>query len=74
MNEGRSRRKFIKQLIALSAFSSVSFLSFKRGGGAGSVKLGPTEAHAMHNPDYAVCNSKDRIRIEYMGMSCFLTT
>jgi L-ascorbate metabolism protein UlaG (beta-lactamase superfamily) len=28
----------------------------------------------MNNSDYAVCNSKGRVRIEYMGMSCFLIT
>jgi L-ascorbate metabolism protein UlaG (beta-lactamase superfamily) len=70
----KSRRTFFKQLLALSAFSGGSFLSFKKGGDERIGKLVLSEAHAMNNSDYAVCNSKGRVRIEYMGMSCFLIT
>jgi L-ascorbate metabolism protein UlaG (beta-lactamase superfamily) len=74
MNMRNSRRTFFKHLLALSAFSGGSFLSFRKVAGDKIGMPGPTEALAMNNPDYAICNSKGRVRMEYMGMSCFLIT
>lgn len=71
---GNSRRKFFKQLATLSAFGGASFLSFNRNGGSKSVKVGPDEANAMINPDYAMPVCKGRLTIDYFGMSCFLIT
>lgn len=66
------RRTFVKQLLALSAFGGASMLSFKRGAASRISGLGPTEAIAMTNPDYAISRVKNRITIEYYGMSCFV--
>jgi len=71
---GNSRRRFFKQIAAITAFSGASFLSFKKDKVGGTVTLGPEEANAMINPDYAMCLSKGRIKIDYFGMSCFLIT
>lgn len=69
-----SRRTFFKRMLSLSAFSAASCLSFSRGV-KGLAGLGwPRKAHAMNNPDYASGLSSEEIRIEYMGMSCFLIT
>jgi L-ascorbate metabolism protein UlaG (beta-lactamase superfamily) len=72
MNGARSRRKFFKQLLALSAFSGASFLSLKKNMGAKGESFGPAKADAMENPDYAIGRFKNRITIDYYGMSCFL--
>lgn len=69
MADRKSRRRFFKQLFALSAFSGASMLSFKGNGGD---KIGVTEANAMTNPDYAIGRAKKRITIEYYGVSCFV--
>jgi L-ascorbate metabolism protein UlaG (beta-lactamase superfamily) len=74
MNVRNSRRIFFKHLLALSAFSGGSLLSFRKGAGDKNGMLGPTEALAMNSPDYAVCNSEGKVKIEYMGMSCFIIT
>lgn len=74
MDWKNSRRTFLKYLFAFSAFGSGSLLSFNRKSGKTIATLGPTEALAMNNPDYAVPQSKDRMKIEYMGMSCFIIT
>jgi L-ascorbate metabolism protein UlaG (beta-lactamase superfamily) len=74
MNGGIVRRMFFKQLFALSAFSAGSLLSIKRGLGAKVLNLSPTEANAMNKPDYAMGRFKDRMTIEYYGLSCFLIT
>jgi len=71
---GNPRRRFFKQLFALSAFGGSSFLSFHRNEGSNTVKFGPQEANAMINPDYAMPISKGRLKIDYFGMSCFLIT
>lgn len=64
-----SRRKFFKQLLALSAFGGATMLSLKRTGGG---KIGVPEAKAMTNPNYAIGRFKNRITIEYYGVSCFV--
>lgn len=69
-----SRRTFFKHLLALSSFSGVSLFSFRKGRQGKIGMLGPTEALAMNNPDYTICNSEGRIKIEHMGMSCFIIT
>jgi len=75
MDVKNSRRKFFKQLFALSTFGSASILSFKRDTGAKIGKLGLTkEAYAMNNPEYDAPLSPGELRIEYRGMSCFLIT
>jgi len=74
MNGKKARRTFFKQLLALSAFSGVSFLSFKRNTENKIAGLGPANAKAMNNPDYAIGNFKKRMRIEYYGLSCFMIT
>lgn len=74
MDERNSRRRFLKQLLALSAFSAGSILSFKGNIGAKIIGFGATEADAMDNPDYAAPLSANAIRIKYIGMSCFLIT
>lgn len=68
------RRTFFKHLLSLTAFGSTSIFSFKRNAGEKFSRLGFSEVRAMDNPDYAVCNSTGRIKIEYLGMSCFLIT
>lgn len=68
------RRTFVKQLLALSAFSGASVFSFRRDMGSRTGGLGPSEANAMTNPDYAIGRVKNRITIEYYGMSCFVIT
>lgn len=72
MNGGSSRRTFFKQLLSLSAFGAASAVSFRRRGKALSVDVGPEEAHAMNSPDYDSAVAKGEVKIEYMGMSCFL--
>ena len=74
MGGKNSRRTFFKHLFALSAFGGGSLLSFKKGVGGKICTLGPTETYAMNSPDYVVPISKERLKIEYMGMSCFLIT
>jgi len=71
---GNSRRRFFKQIAAISAVGGASCLSINRDEGTGGVKLGPAEASAMMNPDYAICLSRGRLKIDYFGMSCFLIT
>ena len=68
------RRRFFKQLLALSAFSAGSILSFKRIIGARIHKSGTIEAYAMDNPDYTAPLSANTVRIKYIGMSCFIIT
>jgi L-ascorbate metabolism protein UlaG (beta-lactamase superfamily) len=70
----KSRRTFVKQLLALSAFSGASILSFKTNNGSKVISPGPSEANAMTNPDYAMGLIKDRVKVDYYGMSCFLIT
>ncbi|GEM_PF-757028 len=72
MADRKSRRRFFKQLFALSAFSGASILSFKKPLGENIGGLVPTEANAMANPDYAIGRFKNRITIEYYGVSCFV--
>lgn len=74
MSERNSRRTFFKHLLALSAFGGTSLLSFKKGAGGKTGTFGSMEAYAMNSPDYALTLSRDRVKIEYMGMSCFLIT
>lgn len=74
MKGGASRRFFIKQLVSLSAVISGSGLIFRKGMGD---RLGISiakEAHAIGNPDYATVNTDKTLKIEYVGMSCFLIT
>lgn len=74
MNGKKARRTFLKQLLAFSTFSGVSLLSFKKNVNSKIVNLGPTEANAIGNPDYALSNFKKRLKIEYVGLSCFVIT
>ena len=69
------RRTFFKHLFSLSAFSAASILSFKKSMANKIGKLGFTKnAYAVGNPDYMMPNSKNMLRIEYVGMSCFVIT
>jgi L-ascorbate metabolism protein UlaG (beta-lactamase superfamily) len=70
----KPRRNFIKQVFALSVFSGTSILSFKKNAGKKAVNLEDEKANAMENPDYAIARIKDRITIEYYGLSCFVIT
>jgi L-ascorbate metabolism protein UlaG (beta-lactamase superfamily) len=72
MNGSILRRTFLKHVFALSAFSAGSFLSLKKNMGAKGASFGPAKADAMENPDYAIGRFKNRITIDYYGMSCFL--
>lgn len=74
MNGGIARRTLFKKLFAFSAFSAGSILSFKNNMFTGIGSLESTEANAMENPDYAIGRSKNRITIDYIGMSCFVIT
>lgn len=74
MRSQKTRRTFFKHLFALSAFSGASVLSYKKNVFDKFGHFEVTEAHAMNNPDYAVANSHNRVKIEYFGMSCFLIT
>ena len=74
--DGKSaRRTFFKRLLSLLAFSAASTLSFQKNMGTKIGKLGLIKkAHAMNNPDYATNIPDNEIKIEYMGMSCFVVT
>lgn len=72
MNDKKPRRKFIKQLLALSAFSTGSLLSIKSGINQKNIKIGTSEAAAMDNPDFDAPVPANTIRIKSKGMSCFL--
>lgn len=74
MNCKNTRRKFFKQLMALSAIGAGSILSLKNILTGKIISFGATHADAMDNPDYAAPLSADTIRIKYIGMSCFLIT
>jgi len=75
MDGRNTRRTFFKQFLSLSAFTATSLVTFKRDMGARFGKLGFTKkAYAAGNPDYDMVNSKGTIRIEFLGMSCFLIT
>jgi len=67
-----SRRRFFKQLFSLSAFSAGSILSVNKNIFTKTINIGPTETYAMGNPDYAMANTDKTVRIEYIGMSCFM--
>jgi len=70
MKANESRRTFFKRMLSLTAFGTASCLSFRRGITPGWGR----KAHAMNNPDYASGLSGKEVKIEYMGMSCFLIT
>jgi len=72
MNDSKARRRFLKQLFALSAFSGASMFSFQRAIGDKAGGIAPMEAYAMTNPDYAIGRFKKRITIQYYGVSCFV--
>ena len=74
MEDKNSRRKFIKQLLALSAFSAGSMLSFKTGINSRTASLGIAGADAMDNPDFTAPVPDKTIRIKYKGYSCFIIT
>lgn len=74
MNGSSSRRTFFKQALSLSAFGAASAISFRRRGKSVGVDFGPEEARAMNHPDYASAVAEGEVKIEYMGMSCFLIT
>jgi len=74
VNGSGSRRTFFKQVLSLSAFAAASAASFRRRGRTVSVDIGPEAAHAMNNPEYASGLAAGEVKIEYMGMSCFLIT
>jgi len=72
MDVKKPRRKFMKQLLALSAFSTGSLLSIKSGIKSKNIKIGMSEADAMDNQDFDAPVPADTIRIKNKGMSCFL--
>jgi L-ascorbate metabolism protein UlaG (beta-lactamase superfamily) len=74
MEDKNSRRRFIKQLLALSAFSAGSMLSLKTGTNSRTAGLGIAGADAMDNPDFAAPVPDKTIRIKYKGYSCFIIT
>jgi L-ascorbate metabolism protein UlaG (beta-lactamase superfamily) len=69
-----SRRKFMKQFLALSAFSAGSLLSSKTGINTKIFNVGITDASAMDNPDFAASIPDKTLRIKYKGISCFMIT
>lgn len=78
MNGGIGRRSFFKRVFALSAFGAGSFMSRKNmfAMGSGDSLLSPrsTGMFAMDNPDYAIGRFKNRLVIQYVGLSCFVIT
>lgn len=75
MNCRNERRTFFKHLFSLTAFSAASILSFNRNTLDKIDKLGLIKkAHAVGNSDYMMINSKNMLRIEYVGLSCFVIT
>lgn len=75
MSDGKSRRRFMKDLLALSAFSGASFLSFRKNNKrAGPIDIGETHASAMENAEYTASISAGELKIDYRGMSCFIIT
>ncbi len=74
MGDKNSRRIFMKQLLALSAFGTGSLLSIKKGIKKKSYSLGVSDACAMDNPDIAAPVPANTLRIKYKGISCFILT
>lgn len=74
MDDKNSRRRFIKQFLALSAFSAGSMLSFKAGINSKTASFGIAGADAMDNPDFAAPIPDKTVRIKYKGYSCFIIT
>ncbi len=72
MKGGIIRRTFFKRLLALSAFGTGSMLSYRKGKGDRIGRLSFARADAMENPDYAIGRFKNRITIDYYGLSCFV--
>lgn len=72
MDNKKSRRVFLKQLLALSACGVGFISSLKKDILAGIFNFSSTKAYAMDNPDYDPIVSADEILIKYLGMSCFL--
>ena len=74
MDNQNSRRIFLKQFLALSAFGAGSMLSLKTDPGSKFLDIAMTETHAMDNPDFTAPIPDKTIRIKYKGCSCFLIT
>lgn len=73
MTDNRSsRRNFFKRFLAMAAFGGVSIFSLNRKSSTGKGIFKLTESNAMENPDYAIGRFKNRININYFGLSCFL--
>ena len=68
------RRTFFKHLLSISAFSAGSLLTLKKNARGIFAKIGVKNAQAVGNPDYAMRDSEGMIRIEYVGLSCFVVT
>ena len=76
MNGGMGRRSFFRRVFAASACGAGAMLSRKNAfamEATGSL-LAPrnTGIFPMENPDYAIGRFKDRMTIQYYGLSCFL--
>ncbi len=69
-----SRRKFMKELLALSAFSAGSLLSSKTEISKILFNVGISDANAMDNPDFTAPVPDKTVRIKYKGISCFIIT
>jgi len=74
MDMKNSRRKFMKQMLALSAFSAGSLLSNKTGINGKVFSVGMSDARAMDNPDFTAPIPDKTVRIKYKGISCFIIT
>lgn len=74
MDDKTQRRKFIKQLLALSAFGTGSLLSIKAGINPNYFNIGMHDASAMDNPNFSAPVPAKTVRIKYKGISCFIIT
>jgi L-ascorbate metabolism protein UlaG (beta-lactamase superfamily) len=68
------RRTFFKHLLSISAFGAGSLLTLKKNTRNLLGKIGVKNAHAAGNRDYAMGTSDGIIKIEYVGLSCFIIT
>lgn len=75
MTDGRnSRRNFFKKFFAITAFGGFSIFSVRKNAFRRTQVIELTKSNAMENPDYSFDRFKDRIKINYFGLSCFLIT
>jgi L-ascorbate metabolism protein UlaG (beta-lactamase superfamily) len=77
MNGKLERRSFFKRAFAASAMGAGSLLTGKNALASNSIESIPGQSTGilpMENPDYSIGRFKNRITIQYVGLSCFVIT